>query len=63
LISVDEDERLSAEAAAQRVLADRNQFELDAVAAEVPDIMNSRQARDRPGLHGLTSRPSSFIHP
>lgn len=50
----------SAVEAAQRVLADRDQFELDAVAAEAWETMNSRPARDLPGLRHLMERPSPF---
>jgi uncharacterized protein (DUF1778 family) len=50
----------SAVEAAQRVLADRDRFELDAVAAEAWEAMNARAARDLPGLRRLMERPSSF---
>ena len=50
----------SAVEAAQRVLADRVQFELDAAAVEAWDAMNSRPARDLPGLRRLMRRPSPF---
>jgi uncharacterized protein (DUF1778 family) len=46
--------------AAQRVLADRFQFELDAAAVEVWEAMNSRPARELPGLRRLMERPSQF---
>lgn len=50
----------SAVAAAQRVLADRDRFELDTAAAEAWEAMNSRPARDLPGLRRLMERPSPF---
>lgn len=50
-----------AELAAQRVLADRDRFDLDAVAAEAWDAMSARPARDLPGLRRLTERPSPFV--
>jgi uncharacterized protein (DUF1778 family) len=50
----------SAVDAAQRVLADRDRFELDAVAAEAWEAMNARPARDLPGLRRLMERPSPF---
>lgn len=50
----------SAVNAAQRVLADRNRFELDAVAAEAWEAMNARPARDLAGLRRLMERPSPF---
>lgn len=46
--------------AAQRVLADRGEFVLDASAAEVWDAINRRRARDLPGLRRLMERPSPF---
>ncbi len=51
----------SAVDAAQRVLADRDRFELDAVAAEAWDAMNARPARDLPGLRRLMERRSPFV--
>lgn len=51
----------SAVNAAQRVLADRDRFELDAVAAEAWAAMNARPARDLPGLRRLMERPSPFV--
>ena len=51
----------SAVNAAQRVLADRDRFELDAVAAEAWAAMNDRPARDLPGLRRLMERPSLFV--
>jgi uncharacterized protein (DUF1778 family) len=50
----------SAVEAAQRVLADRVRFELDAAAAEAWEAMNSRPARELPGLRRLMERPSPF---
>jgi uncharacterized protein (DUF1778 family) len=50
----------SAVDAAQRVLADRDQFELDAVAVEAWEALNARPARDLPGLRRLMERPSPF---
>lgn len=50
----------SAVEAAQRVLANRDRFELDPVAAEAWEAMNSREARDLPGLRDLMERPSPF---
>lgn len=46
--------------AAQRVLADRGEFALDASAAEAWDAINRRRARDLPGLRRLMERPSPF---
>lgn len=51
----------SAVDAAQRVLADRDRFELDAMAAEAWAAMNARPARDLPGLRRLMARPSPFV--
>lgn len=50
----------SAVEAAQRVLADRDTFELDPVAVEAWEAMNAREARDLPGLRRLMERPSPF---
>lgn len=50
----------SAVEAAQRVLADRDRFELDPVAVEAWEDMNARKARDLPGLRRLMERPSPF---
>ena len=50
----------SAVEAAQRVLADRDRFELDQVAVEAWEAMNAREARDLPGLRRLMERPSPF---
>lgn len=46
--------------AARRVLADRDRFELDAGAWEAWEEINSRPARDLPGLRRLMERPSPF---
>ncbi|MGH9056636.1 MAG: DUF1778 domain-containing protein [Acidimicrobiales bacterium] len=46
--------------AALRVLADRDRFELDASAAKEWDALNSRPARDLPGLKRLMQRRSPF---
>ena len=45
---------------AQRVLADRDQFELDPAAAEAWEAMNARPARGLPGLRRPMDRPSPF---
>jgi uncharacterized protein (DUF1778 family) len=50
----------SAVRAAQRVLAERDRFELDAAAVEAWDALNARPARDLPGLRRLMERPSPF---
>jgi uncharacterized protein (DUF1778 family) len=50
----------SAVIAAQRVLADRDRFELDAEAAAAWEAINDRPARDLPGLRSLMERPSPF---
>jgi uncharacterized protein (DUF1778 family) len=50
----------SAVIAAQRVLADRDQFELDEVAAEAWEAMNARPAREVPGLRRFMERPTPF---
>jgi uncharacterized protein (DUF1778 family) len=50
----------SAVTAAQRVLAERDRFELDAAAVEAWDALNARPARDLPGLRRLMERPSPF---
>lgn len=47
-------------AAAQRVLADRNRFELDADSLAAWEAINARPARDLPGLRRLMRRPSPF---
>jgi uncharacterized protein (DUF1778 family) len=46
--------------AAQRVLADRDHFELSAESAAEWDKINARRARDLPGLRRLFERPSPF---
>lgn len=46
--------------AAQRLLADRDRFELDPVALAKWDEINARPARDLPGLRSLMQRPSPF---
>jgi uncharacterized protein (DUF1778 family) len=50
----------SAVQAAQRVLADRDEFVLDAHALEAWEAINSRPARHLPGLRRLMERPSPF---
>ena len=47
--------------AAQRVLADRDRFELDATALAAWESLNARPARDLPGLRRLMQRPSPFM--
>lgn len=47
-------------AAAQRVLADRDRFELDADSLAAWEAINARPARDLPGLRRLMRRPSPF---
>lgn len=49
--------------AAQRVLADREQFLLDAPALQEWERINSRPARSLPGLQRLLERPSPFTTP
>lgn len=49
-----------ASAAARRVLADRESFLLDPKAARAWEEINSRPARDLPGLRRLMQRPSPF---
>lgn len=46
--------------AARRVLADRDRFVLDPEAARAWEEINSRPARDVPGLRRLMERPSPF---
>ena len=46
--------------AARRVLADRDQFDMDGKAVEAWDSINARPARDLPGLRRLMDRPSPF---
>jgi uncharacterized protein (DUF1778 family) len=50
----------SAVQAAQRVLANRDEFVLDDDALEAWEAINSRPARDLPGLRRLMERPSPF---
>jgi uncharacterized protein (DUF1778 family) len=49
--------------AAQRVLADREHFVLDAAAQQEWERINSRPARTLPGLVRLLERPSPFGSP
>ena len=49
--------------AAQRVLADREQFVLDAGAQQEWERINSRPARTLPRLARLLERPSPFAPP
>ncbi|MFM8258392.1 MAG: DUF1778 domain-containing protein [Vulcanococcus sp.] len=49
--------------AAQRVLADREQFLLDAAGQREWERINSRPARNLPGLARLLERPSPFVAP
>ncbi|HUA40509.1 MAG TPA: DUF1778 domain-containing protein [Streptosporangiaceae bacterium] len=51
----------SAVTTAQRVLADRDRFELDTAAAEAWEALNARPARELPGLRRLMERPTPFI--
>lgn len=46
--------------AARKILADRQSFELDADALAAWEELNSRPARDLPGLAALFRRPSPF---
>jgi uncharacterized protein (DUF1778 family) len=46
--------------AARRVLADRQSFELDPDALAVWENLNTRPARELPGLARLFQRPSPF---
>ena len=50
----------SAVVAAQRVLADRARFELNADALAAWEAINDRPARELPGLRVLMERPSPF---
>lgn len=50
----------SAIEAARRVLADRDQFELDPAAAQAWEELNARPARQLTGLRHLMERPSPF---
>ena len=47
----------------QRVLADREHFVLDADVRQEWERINSRPARDLPGLVRLLERPSPFVTP
>ena len=49
--------------AAQRVLSDREQFVLDADGQQEWERINSRPARNLPGLARLLQRPSPFVTP
>ena len=49
--------------AAQRVLADREQFVLDPDAQQEWERINNRPARSLPGLARLLERPSPFVPP
>ena len=49
--------------AAQRVLADREQFVLDADGQQEWERINNRPARSLPGLAHLLERPSPFGNP
>ena len=46
--------------AARRVLADRDEFQLDADSLEAWEAINSSPARELPGLRRLMDRPSPF---
>ena len=47
--------------AARRVLADRQQFEVDELALIAWEALNQRPARDLPGLRKLMQRPTPFV--
>ncbi|MGB6058620.1 MAG: DUF1778 domain-containing protein [Microthrixaceae bacterium] len=47
--------------AAQRILADRTEFELDSEALAAWEGVNSRRSRDLAGLRRLMERPSPFF--
>jgi uncharacterized protein (DUF1778 family) len=47
--------------AARRLLADRDQFALDAKAVKAWDALNARPARELPGLRRLMERSSPFV--
>jgi uncharacterized protein (DUF1778 family) len=49
--------------AAQRVLADRQHFLLDAAAQQEWERINNRPARSLPGLARLLERTSPFVSP
>jgi uncharacterized protein (DUF1778 family) len=46
--------------AARRLLADRDQFQLDSSTLKEWEAVNARSARDLPGLRRLMQRPSPF---
>ncbi len=46
--------------AARRLLADRDHFDLDPVALEQWEDVNSQPSRDLPGLRRLMQRPTPF---
>jgi uncharacterized protein (DUF1778 family) len=46
--------------AARRVLADRNEFALDAESQRAWERINRRPARDPAGVRALMARPSPF---
>jgi uncharacterized protein (DUF1778 family) len=46
--------------AARRLLADRDQLQLDAPTLKEWEAINARAARDLPGLRRLMQRPSPF---
>ncbi len=46
--------------AAQRVLADRTDFELDTATVAAWEAANGRRSRHLPGLKALMERPSPF---
>jgi uncharacterized protein (DUF1778 family) len=46
--------------AARRLLADRDQFQLDSSTLQEWEAINARPARDLPGLRRLMQRPSPF---
>lgn len=46
--------------AARRLLADRDQFELDTEALDEWERINAHRARDLPGLRRLMERPAPF---
>ena len=46
--------------AARRLLADRDHFDLDAVALKQWEDVNSQPSRDLPGLRRLMQRPTPF---
>jgi uncharacterized protein (DUF1778 family) len=51
----------SAVESARRILADRQEFVLDADAVEAWEAVNAEPARDLPGLRRLMERPSPFV--